>query len=480
MASFMDTMSIQQLGERPSAPFSPPDEKLENDDQIITLQNHPVSKFNSHVAFNPSFIGKTWGEMKEREENRETSFFKSQDLDKNLKTLYNSLIQPYSGYYECYDSCLLAWRSTPNLTLNLTSVSDLTETTRLPSDVRSVILNNYIHQATLAQNNTLLAIKIQSNILPVMPHVQVLDWIPQKDCIYDFSGWTSLRILVIRLFSERDCPKIKLPVGLISFSYLKYYRTPHKETFTDVFENIDHNTTVFQSLKHLNLKGTTWPSLPILSNCISLHLEQCGYLKIVEAPKCQVLSVDSCSESFEGFGSTSNYHLNKVVLFQEYNCDSTTRSKNVFRFPPGSPFGYKHIYLFRYPVSSLPNNFDPLAYISVFNSDDYLFIKSKQARDNLEFYFDHYAILYMSSEESKKYICKPNESLHDMIERMYGFNWPKFITKVQRQYRFNKFMKHEHKELISILPESISKYDIGKLLGATQTFKSFIKPKDNE
>jgi len=469
-------MSLEQLKKRPSAPRTPPIEELENDDQIITQRNHPVSKFNSYVKFNPSFIGKTWGEMKKREANRETSFFASQDLDENLKILYKSLERPYTHSHRCYDSCLSTWRSTPNLTLDLSKVeNDLTETTRLPSDARSVILNNFISQSTLVQNNTLLAMKIESKHLPVMPHIQVLEWVPSHDydSICDFSGWSSLRILVIRLF-RRDFSKIKLPAGLISFSYINYFNM-RNETFENIFENDKHNSNIFQELKHLNLKGVRWPTLPILSNCISLDIQKCNNLKIIEAPKCQVLSVERCSE-FIGFGPITmknNHHLEKVILSNYYSHESQT--KNIFHFPPGSPSGYKNIDICRYPVFSLPTHFDPFAYISIFDSGKHLFINNKQTLYNLEFYFNHFVMFLTDKDKLKKHLPKPNESLKDMIERMYGFNWPKFITKVQRQYRFKKFIKHEHKELISILPESISKYDIGKLLGATQTFKTFNK-----
>jgi len=481
---------FHQLDERPSAPITPPSEELRHDGEIITHQNHPLSSFHSQSfsSFNPSFVGKTWGEMKQRESNRSTNFFVSDNLSENLKTLYASLNKPIGLGSRYYEACVANWRMTPSTTLNLSAVNFFSDSISLPSSVPSVIINKSVIPPSFAESKTLVTMKVQSKSLPVMPHIQILEWTPEDNCICDFSGWTSLRILTICLFYCKGCTRIKLPTGLISFSFISYRNfidyENENETFEDVFKDTDHNTTAFQSLKHLYIKGVQWSALPMLSNCISLDITHCNKLKTVEAPKCQVLSVDSCPQ-FLGFGPTtmaSNYHLDKVVLFNNYN--NHFQTKIPFHFPPGSPSGYKLVDLFRYPVSSLPCRFDPFAYISIFNSGSYLYIKNAQARENLAFYFNRVRISHDAQEDYndiiKNHFPKNGESLMSMADRVYGFNWPKFITKIQRQHRFNKFIKQEQKELVAFLPEVICKYNISKLLGATQTFKPFNKPKEEQ
>jgi len=475
-----------QLDQRPQAPETVINETIQSDEQIITFENHPRSNINVYYKFNPSYVGKTYQEMKQRENNRNINFFKSNELDTNLKMLYGDMMDlsvSESYHCKCNNKCCIVNQKANSLSI-IIYVENFTDA-HLPPDVQSLITGESIADRRVIT-------RISSYSLPVIPHIQVFQWNPQKHCICDFSGWTTLRVLRIEATNGLGQMQIKLPTGLISFS-LKTY-CPDIESFEDIFkDDIEHNTNVFQSLKHLQLECVTWNVLPTLSNCSFLDLKWCSNLKTIEAPICKMLKVKRC-EQFVGFGPNtikSNYHLEKVVL-DNFNAnihiDTNSLTRIPFEFPPGSPTGYKLIDLYRFQVSSLPLCIDPLAYISILHAGSYLYIRDVQSRNNLAFYFDHMKVASDAFDEGyddekydkliKKHYPKDDESLISMTNRIYGFNWPKFITKIQRQYRFKKFIKAVHTELSTHLPTSLSKYDIGKLLGATQTFKSFNKDKD--
>lgn len=477
-------MTWHELVQRPSAPKEQPVEQILHDDQIITHRNHPVSKFKYFDCFTPSFVGKTWKEMKQREENRNTNFFLSNDLEEELKILYDSLsLEHCTPSYKSYTTCLEFWRNHPTSTLDLSYATDLTNISCLPPEVKSVIFDDDFTPTGLSENQTLRALKIQSNTLPVMSHLQVLEWTPVGNAVCDFSQWTSLRVFIIQNHTIiSNGPSIRLPSGLISFTFHNYCDNDNDKylSYENLFEDVKYNTSVLQSLKHLDIRDVNWPILPILTDCMYLCLHLCKQLKNIEAPKCRVLFIRDC-EIFAGFGPitmTSNFYLEKVV-FNIHR--SFLKSKIPFQFPPGSPSGYKNIDLFRFPISTLPDHYDPFAYISIFDCGPHLYINDTQTRENLVFYFDHNMISYISQDAATdEFLPKEKETLRAMVDRVYGFNWPKFMIKIQRQYRFNKFMKQEHKELISFLPDDISKYNIGKLLGATQTFKPFNKAKEEQ
>jgi len=471
--------SDERIQGRPQAPQSSVIETLQSDDEIITQQNHPMRNPSYNAKFYPSFVGKTWGEMKQREANRNTDFFKSDDLDENLKTIYSFLFGMYSPAHKSYDSCILDWQSTIHRTLDLSIVNDLQNTASLPSSVRSVYIRNQYVPFSFAKNERLVVMRIEvaAKLLPVMPHVQILKWIchdKEDDVGYDFSGWTSLKILIITDCHCKKCKKClkikKLPPNLISFSYVSYSYLihPKNDKFEDMFTD-NNNISIFQSLKHVYLFGVQWPTLPVLTNCISLRIDGCKKLKTIEVPICRTLVISQC-HSFMNLGShtTKNNKDLDIVYIGNYDEICTVTS---FQFPPGSPSGYKHIDLLNFPLSSLPPKFAPFAFISIFNSGYHIYIKDPQVRENLTFYFDHMRIQYLKKKAKTENIPRDDETICSMVDRKYGFNWPKFITKIQRQYRFNRFMKNERQYLAKFLPDAVCTYNIGKLFGAIQTFK---------
>jgi len=487
---------FEELDSRLQAQVAQPREIIQRDDELITFTNHPLSDFNVYNRFNPSHVGKTYGEMKKREENRNIDFFKSNDLETDLKALYKSLKNcKYDRIYRCSKNCCFANQqtvssldsSTSHSSLDLSVANNFTDI-HSPMEIQSILTGNCSTNTSpllFSKDNKLIEVvclRINSKSLPVMPHIQVLEWNPKSDCICDFSGWTSLRILIIKRCRGRT--QIKLPINLLSFSLVSKSDDDLGilETFEDVFQDIEFNTSVFQSLKHLHLKNIEWNFLPVLSNCIFVDINRCYNLKTIEAPKCKVISVKNCAK-FVGFGedtTKSNRHLEKVVLSNSYPINIHFPKKTPFNFPPGSPSGYKLIDLYRFPVSSLPLCLDPFLYISIFYSGSHLYLNDIRSRENLAFYFDHMRFTEEEEEQEEEfdeiaegYYPKNGESLISMANRVYGFNWPKFITKIQRQYRFKKFMRQEHKQLVSFLPKDISKHDIGKLFGAIQTFKPF-------
>jgi len=472
-------MLMHELETRPQAPHVhiKPSKEICQDDEIITEENHPPRNpnVNFYDKFYPSFVGKTFKEMKSMEANRDTCFFTSNYLDKELQTLYNSLQRFPNSSSPYFDTCINIWRQSPSRALNLTRLTDSELCTyftneHLPSDIHAAIHDHWyqdtIFPDSVAKIKTLHALKCRgnSNYLFTMPHIKVLILTaPNKDFKYDFTGWTSLQILVLLDVRKKDF-QIKLPTGLISLTMFQCYNS--SSSFEDVFTyhgDVDHNKSVFKSLKHIHFKNTGWSTLPDISSCIYLELDKCCRLQTVEAPACQTLIVKN--SYFSGFGPytmANNNVLDTVVLY----CNI------FFYFPPGSPTGFRHVDLFRSTVSSLPSHFAPFAFISVIEAGSYLYIKDVRARENFAFYFDHHKLFdFHAINLLEQNLPKKDESLRDMIDRKYGFNWPKFITKIQRQFRFKKFINNQYKDIVAFLPHDICKYNVGKLLGASQTFK---------
>lgn len=107
-----------------------------------------------------------------------------------------------------------------------------------------------------------------------------------------------------------------------------------------------------------------------------------------------------------------------------------------------------------------------------------LFIKDQHIRDTLEFYFDRTQLTYFDYDDSEFVssdlsIPREGETLREMISRFYGFDWPKFAKKLQRQFRFKRYMKNLHKPLLKhVTTQDICIHEIAQYLGASNTFKN--------
>jgi len=475
---------LQSLRFRPSAPKVESTDLLQHNDDIITTQNHPIVNSDFEKRFNPSFIGKTWGEMKQMEANRDyVDFFTSNDLDQNLQFLYRSLTGP-KIYFPDFDSCVHSWRSKSSIfpkTLNLSYVNKRSLKSNLiknnfPSGVYSLTMDHYAFALQLSIKNklalTALNIKSKSKDLDVMPYVQVLIWnVEDIAPKYDFSEWVNLRILIILNVSGKS--KFKLPFGLVSLSVFKRDNYVD-ETFEDVFTyknkyDCNHNKSVFQTLKHISIKRFIWKKFPDIPNCTHIELEFCSSVEAIEAPSCRVLKVSN--SLFNGFGpftQKNNKVLDTVILHFIKPFGNT-----IFHFPPGSPKGYRHIDILHSQISCLPTRFIPFAFLSIIDAGSYLYINDIEARENLAFYYDHEKLSPHKTLEEN--LPKGKESLYSMVDRKYGFNWPKFATKIQRQYRFKKYIQNLHQNLLTItnISNDVCKYSIANLLGASDTFSLF-------
>lgn len=422
----------------------------------ITLQNHPQSTEDLYFGgqdFHPSYVGKTWGMMKQMEANRTCNdFFRSADLDENLQTRY-SCFEQEDNYH-----------------------SGLTALELLPIEQHTLKLNYCANPIQIppsfAQRHQLTALTVHTTTLPVMPHIQILEWTPtalNPEC--DFSQWTSLRIL--RIHMVKGTPRIHLPLNLISFSLHKEVLSAPitNETFEDVFEDVAHHINVFQSLKNITLISVTWPTLPVLLNCRFFKMSSCSNLQTVEVPQCRSFTSHHC-KSFTGFGSETLIHntsLHAIIL-------TCQRCEQPIHLPPGEPTGFRHVDISDSNVASLPTRFNPHAFISISDAGSHLFL-SQSVRENAAFFFNH-AWLQMLWDETltlgNHQIPRQGESLNSMIDRVYGFNWSKFAIKIQRQYRFKKYLQHLHQSILEVVPhQDVCIYTIAPYLGALNTFKYY-------
>jgi len=477
------------LAQRPIAPEDPPVEKLRegDDDQIITELNHPIIEpdIRLDISFYPSFIGKTWGEMKQMENNRENiRFVTSADIDPSLMALHARLQKYDDGQdhvrdavYQDYEQRLETWRKNPSDTLRLPLLIVLKygklmllPYDTLPLDVHSLEifggLGETVIPPSFAERKSLIALDVCASTLPAMPHIQILIWKIKNTrtnssgiSTYDFSKWTSLKIL--RLV-DIDCEyNIQLPKNLISFTLHQKSNRLKERTVEEIFGD---TVSIFRALRHIFLLNVNWPSLPVLDKCQYFQMSNCKLFQTIELPICKSFIADSC-EMFKGFGAVTlaNNRLLEIVVLHDLSQDKDT----IIHLPEGSPFGYRHVSIYCTSVASLPRRFAPYAYISLIDAGHKHYINDLKVRETLEFYFDH-----IRSEYTNQCLPKRGETLKDMIERLYGFNWPKFITKLQRHYRFKKYMKNVHRSLVkSVGTPDICIHEVARLLGASKTFK---------
>jgi len=473
------------LSQRPTAPIHPPTEDLVDDNQIITEQNHPFdAEVDRLFDFHPSFIGKTWGAMKQMENNRTNiDFFTSQDLDQKLRDLYACLqrtdtIEDIAGF----DQCISAWRENPSEGLKLSgpinqNICPPLDT--IPEDVHTLMAFSWIQTVNipiaLAERSALVALTVRTKVLPVMPHIQILHFhqsdydSKQQNIMLDFSGWTNLRVLRITI---KSTVRIRLPSQLISFT-LCVSKFSDGQTFENMFGEAKDQIAIFQSLKHLKIDSVTWTSLPVLSNCQYFTMGYCHKIETVEIPKCRSVRIHQC-KSFTGFGPLTLLHnntLDTIIL-------NKLGKGRYYQIPLGSPTGYRHVEFFCAHPSELPTNFAPYAYISIMDAGSKLFIKDQHIRDTLEFYFDHTMLNYIDHYNDVKIffsdLCIPRrgETLREMVNRLYGFDWPNFAQKLQRQFRFSRYMKHLHQPLLKhVTTQDICIHEIARYLGASNTFK---------
>jgi len=461
------------------APFKPPTEQLSHDDQIITEQNHPyMYEFDEEkIIYQPSFVGKTFSTMKQMERNRhyywpENDFFGSNDhedenLDPQLRHLYTCVykcirrVTLFEGGYEFWNDNITFWRKEKSYNFCVPRYPTYTEvvgSSFLLDSSSTELPISIFHQC--ADKTDFVAAKICSKELPNMPHIQILEWAPfewtSSESVIDFSGWTSLRILTVKDIDKLSHFRIILPDGLISLT-LDYgggfSSTPQLVQFEDVFKNI----TVLQSLKYISLNKVPWSNLPHLDCCTHLFLRKCKNIKSVEAPVCRSFEALSC-DSLSGFG------LNTLLYNTSLEAIHLARLKKFENFPPGSPLGYKHINIIDTPLASFPHIISPHAYIHILNVGPYFYVGDPQIRKIISFYYDRFLTINEIDRPRK------GENVDDMFNRLYGFNWNKFIIKIQRQYRLRKYVKNIHSSISHFLYPDICIYNVAKLLGASQIF----------
>jgi len=487
--------------QRPSAPTQPPSEILVDDNQVITELNHPLNmnpRFGSLLRFRPSFIGKTWGTMKEMEKNR--AYKTSEFIDQHINTISSYIDNAYNFYdfnpeiNLSVNARIQSWKSNSNnISLNLSdvifhntktdnendnnnllsvSLPDENIIADLPPDINSIVFfSSTTIPESLANYTSLISLYVYTDYLPVMKHIEYLEWnitSPFDDVFvfdFDFSEWTSLREL--RLHGITETSKIKLPPNLVYLTLevsqinLDFDSPISSKDFEDVFEDFEYNTLVFKSLKYLSVSGILWTHFPVLDECQCLIISFCNNIQTIEAPKCRSLTVAFCN-SFIGCGPEMLRHNNSL----DHICFMCLKKSSFYHIPVGSPNGFRAIDIFDTSVVALPTKFAPHAHISLYNAGSHLFVNSRQARENMVFYFDHHNV-----SNNLHLFLKQNESLEDMVDRIYGFNWPKFITKIQRQYRFKKYIKNTYSLLDKCIPKQVSISEVATLLGATQTFK---------
>jgi len=478
------------LSQRPAAPIHRPIEDLVDDNQIITEQNHPfdAEAEDRFGDFYPSFVGKTWGAMKQMEYNRtNTDFFTSQYLDQQLRDLY-ACLQRTDTIEDIpnFNQCISTWQENPSEGLQLSGAikrSNCPPLDTIPQNVHTLMAFSRSPvniPIALAERSTLVALCIRTEALPVMPYIQILHLaVSDYDNIsgqhihtsFDFSEWTSLRILKIRGVKSTD--QIRLPSQLISLTLCVGKSNGTNQTFESMFGEANDQRVVFQSLKHLKIDSVNWPTLPTLSNCHYFTMLYCDKLEIVEVPKCRSIMVNRC-KSFTGFGPLTLLHndtLDTITLYK-------LCKDRYYQLPIGSPTGYRHVIIFCARVYTLPVKFASHAYISIMDAGSKLYIKDQQARDTLEFYFDHTILTYIDDNSKDKIassdLCIPRqgETLREMINRLYGFNWSHFARKIQRQFRFKCYMKNIHQPLLKqVTTQDICIHEIARYLGASKSFK---------
>jgi len=473
------------LNQLPTPPTRPPTEDLVDDNQIITEQNHPLYT-------TASFIGKTWGVMKQMENNRiNTDFFTSQDLDQQLRELCTCL-QRTCGTIDVsnFDQCISTWQENPSEGLNLSGPIGLGGCFLLdsiPEKVHTLIVYSWYKKVnfpitfTKRKNLVSLAICAYPDAIPVMPYIQILHLqLPDYDSeqnthtLFDFSKWTNLRVLKLTVKSTHQ---IRLPAQLMSLTLCVNNPSGSTNGYTYTFENMfgkaNDQRVIFQSLKHLHINLVNWPTLPKLLNCQYFTMEYCNKLQTVEVPKCRSVRVNRC-KLFSGFGPLTLLHnntLDTIIL-------NKLRKDKYYQLPLGSPTGYRHVEILFAHVSALPTHFAPYAYISIMDAGSKLFIKDQHIRDTLEFYFDRTQLTYFDYDDSEFVssdlsIPREGETLREMISRFYGFDWPKFAKKLQRQFRFKRYMKNLHKPLLKhVTTQDICIHEIAQYLGASNTFKN--------
>jgi len=481
--------AYNMLAQRTFVPNGLPSEQLYNDDQIITYQNHPIVKNNNYIrSFYPSFVGKTWGTMKKMEHNRNnTDFFTSQDINPDLKRLYETLTKDGYIHFDEYKDYVNEWLKNKTDALRIPSIMNLPNSDDeivylpydiVPTDVHS--LEIYYHfdigkdieiPLSFAERTSLRALKICSTVtLPVMPHIEILIWNPiitdalslQK---YDFTGWTNLKIL--KLVDLNDNYNIRLPKSLVSLNIIQYHRSNKSKNIYEIFGN---TAPIFQALQHVHLSDVSLSNLPTLYNCQYFFMKFCNNIQFVELPKCKSFYAHFCKK-LVGFGPLTLMHnqsLECVHLFITDAQNQDSSQNQLFHLPKGAPSGYRHIKIYcknNAALASLPKLFAPHAYISIIDFGSKLYIGDKQVRNNLIFYFDHEKAM-----STKQCFPKKGETLKDMVDRIYEFNWPKFITKLQQQYRFKKYIKNMHNLLLNRVPvQDICIHEIAKMLGAVKT-----------
>lgn len=444
-------------------------------------KEEPVFDTDGYI---PSFVGKTWGEMKQMEFNRTLTtekLFKMQCLDKDLKILEESFeqcIKEQTFKSVSYDELIESWNQKPSDPLNFNDLcldSNIIKSClkNLPIDVRSFIFNPWYDAmcipVSLADRTNLSALCVCVDILPVMPHVKILKWGPVNSYFsFDFSGWVSLQILKIDIptFTETQ---IRLPPNLVSlhlkFGSTTFGPTSRSQKFSDIFGNDEYNINILKSLVYVELINVQWVKMPSLTKCEYVVLSHCSYLKNIEAPHCKSLTASYC-KSFMGFGPLTlldNKSLEHVDL---------SSLPEMHHLPSGALSGYRYIKIYNTKIYTFPNNFAPYAYVSIISRiqsfNPYIYISSKRVRETMAFYYDK-----EQAQAFNRIECpKQNETVEQMIDRLYSFNWPKFFTKIQRQYRFKKYMSNIHPILSMFVSPYICVYGLAKLLGASKSFGS--------
>jgi len=472
-------------------PYKLADSLMNDDNHIITIEDHFNQYPNNNVQNEKSFhfVGKSIGAMKQMEKNRTSvNFFESDDLDKDLQKKYAHIRELRAQIFPMHNltECLNTWLQNPTGMLNLlgmeyftnsqinniSSLHDFMES--LPQNVHALAIYqnpNFPHiPQSFADRKSLVTLFTNIDNLPVMPHVQVCEWSPKsKIATCDFSKWTSLRILKINAQFE---PKICLPVNLISFSLHVYNYSPrNKRKFEDVFkddddrndDNISRHITIFQSLKHLYLYRVAWTNLPSLLKCRDLTLSSCYNIQSIDVPMCRSIEIITCI-SFSGFDQNTlnnNDILDTVKFYHNFNVNKW------YQLPVGSSSGYRHIYIWDTHIASLPNKYVPYAFVSLSNSGPCMYIYSQQIRDVMKFY-QYHGIAKISHD--LKDTSDKNLTKDELVEKSYNFNWSKFATKIQRQHRFKKFIRHTYPIISKYISRDNCMYDIAKIMGSYQTF----------
>jgi len=428
-------------------------------------------------------------QLEKNRQRRSDGFFKSDDLDENLQKLYacwdNNRVNYYpNNHPNNYKQCLLNWKQNPtenvlDLSLLFRYGENFPPLDTIPRDVHTLvifdIINTIVIPPILSKRKKLLSLQVHASTIPVMPYIQIFNWLIADSFsvknngsgpVYDFSEWSNLRILTLNGISPNS--HIILPHQLISLTlnYSKCYNRidDSPRPVQEVFGNI----TTFQSLKHVHINEAPWSDVPKLY-CKYFFMMNCNHITTLEVPKCISFRALSC-QKFSGFGRLTLLH-NKVLDIIQLS--RLGNENTLYHLPPGAPTGYRHIDISCTKLAALPTRFDPYVYISLIGTGPRLFINDPKARDNFEFYFDQEKFTSYDQTISDQCLPRPGETLRNMIDRVYGFNWPKLITKIQRQIRFKQYIKNTYKRLIKYeTSKEVCNYEIAKYMGASNTFKN--------